>query len=119
MQPGLVILLLVLLVGGAAASSVGLLGLLGRLKPNRWAGIRTGFTMASDEHWYAAHRAAGPIMLLGSLPVAAASLAFLPFVLLDKIDGAIIIGLAAGSALLILTTTLVGAWYGIALAKAK
>jgi uncharacterized membrane protein len=107
----------VLLVGGSTVAAVGFLGLLGRLPPNDWAGIRTRFTRSSDEHWYATHRAAAPIMIFGAIPVAVAAFAFLPFVLLGEVGMSVITGLALGSAAIILVTTIAGAWYGVAHAK--
>lgn len=119
MQVGLVILVLALIGGGGAVAAVGGYGLLGKLRPNPWAGIRTRYTMESEENWYRTHRAAGPIMLLGSIPVASVGLAFLPFVLLDKIDAAILIGVSLGSAFILAGTAVLAAWYGVSMAKAK
>ena len=46
-----------LLLGGVVLVYVGLLERRGRLPRNRWVGIRTRTTMASDAAWTAAHRA--------------------------------------------------------------
>jgi uncharacterized membrane protein len=39
----------------------------GNLKPNRFVGIRTPWTLKSDETWRATHRQGGRIMVYGSL----------------------------------------------------
>jgi uncharacterized membrane protein len=57
-----------LLIGaGALVAAVAVQGWRGRLPRNRGAGIRTPATLASDETWDTAHRAAGPWMAIGSL----------------------------------------------------
>lgn len=56
---------LFLLIGltGCSLAYLAWLGSQGRLRPNRWTGIRTPFTMASEENWYRTHRAAAPILM--------------------------------------------------------
>jgi uncharacterized membrane protein len=96
---GIGIGLLALTVAGFACCYVGFMGLTGKLPRNRWAGIRVGATMASEEAWQAAHRAAGPVMLLGGAAVFAIGLAFFPFAFAGKVDalaGLVVIMVAAG-----------------------
>lgn len=50
-----------LLVGSALTSWVGRRGADGSLERNHVAGVRTSATLASDEAWDAAHRAASPM----------------------------------------------------------
>ncbi len=57
----------VLTGAGLLVAWVGYQGWRGRLKRNLSAGIRTALTLSSDEAWDAAHRKAGPWILLASL----------------------------------------------------
>jgi hypothetical protein len=57
-----------LLVGaGGLIAALAIQGWRGQLRRDRGAGIRTPTTLASDEAWEIAHRAAGPWMFVGSL----------------------------------------------------
>jgi len=60
---------LFLLIGLTDCSLVylGWLASQSRLRPNRWSGIRTSFTMANDENWYRAHRAAAPVLIAAGI----------------------------------------------------
>lgn len=44
----------------AAFVAVGVAGVIGRLQPDSWAGIRTSATLHSDTAWNRAHQIAGP-----------------------------------------------------------
>ena len=57
-----IVLAIVLTGAGVALTWIGRKATKGTLKRNRWAGIRTKSTMASDEAWEAAHRAGGELM---------------------------------------------------------
>lgn len=57
---------------------VGWLSTTGRLPRNRVVGIRTRATMASDDAWIAAHRAAGPSLFVGAALCAATSVIAVP-----------------------------------------
>jgi uncharacterized membrane protein len=46
---------------------------LGKLRRNPWFGVRTPWTLASDEVWERTHRASGPIFVVGGLAIAASS----------------------------------------------
>ncbi len=113
------LVLLVTLIGGATMASVGLLGLLGRLSPNSLAGIRTAYTRASDENWYAVHRFGGPLLLFGGIPVVSVSLALLPFAAAGKVPDAVTLGAGAGGAAVLAISAVAAWWYGTAMAKAR
>jgi len=56
---------IVLALGGVILIGVGFAGLLGRLPRNRWAGVRTPSSLASDHAFTLANRVAGPAVLAG------------------------------------------------------
>lgn len=62
---GVVVIALVVAAASVALVLVGRASTAGRLRPNPWAGIRLPSTMASEAAWYAAHRAAGPVLTAG------------------------------------------------------
>jgi uncharacterized membrane protein len=49
-----------------------------RLRRNRWAGIRTPWTLASDEAWARSHRVGGALFVVGGLAALVLVLAGLP-----------------------------------------
>jgi uncharacterized membrane protein len=57
----------VIALAGVGLLVVGRLGALGRLPRNHFAGIRLPATMASDEAWRTAHRAAAAPLLAGGV----------------------------------------------------
>jgi uncharacterized membrane protein len=95
---------------GFGLAFLGYAGLLGRLPPNRWAGIRTPFTRASTQNWYDTHRAAAPIMIFGGILAGAVALAFLPFAFAEEIGPTFATIVVAACAVLILITAFLG-WY--------
>lgn len=104
--------LAVITIASAAVTVVGWLGFTGRLPRNRWAGIRTGYTMSTDTRWAAAHRAGGPFLVLGGVAATAAGMAFLPFSLAGKVPAAleasVVIGCAVVLVLAALASWLIG-----------
>ncbi|MFZ2510172.1 MAG: SdpI family protein [Gordonia sp. (in: high G+C Gram-positive bacteria)] len=62
-----VIAAVVAFVLAALWAGVGIAGLLGRLPGNRWIGVRSKATRASQDAWDLAHRVAAPGFLFGSL----------------------------------------------------
>jgi uncharacterized membrane protein len=96
-------------MGGLGVAYVGFAGLLGRLRPNHWAGIRTGFTRASEQNWTDVHRAAGVVFLLGAMPVVAAGFAFAPFAFAGKIGDTLAIVVAVAG-VMVLVGTVMAAW---------
>ncbi|MCC6959581.1 MAG: SdpI family protein [Dehalococcoidia bacterium] len=98
---------LVVLAGSALVTVVGWRALQEKLPRQYWAGIRTPYSMANDEQWYAVHRYGGPYMVFGGVASFAAALAMLPFSLAGKLpngfSAAVVFAIAlvlAGSALL-------------------
>lgn len=108
-----------LLLSGIGLAVLGLLGLLGRLPRNSWAGIRLPYTMETETRWYDTHRGAAPILIFGGIAVAAANLAFFPFALLGRISDTIAIAVTGGSALILLLVTLQAALVGVRYAQSR
>jgi len=59
-----------LIIGGVAIVGAGALGKAGRLSRQSIVGIRTKSTMASDEAWFAAHRAGAVWVMAGGVLMA-------------------------------------------------
>ncbi len=98
---------LALLIGSGVVGYVGWRALQEKLPRQHWAGIRTSYSLANDEQWYAVHRYGAPYLIFGGVATFAAALAMLPFSLAGKLpDGfsaAVLLAAAlvmAGSALL-------------------
>jgi uncharacterized membrane protein len=111
--------LLIVAIGGLSLSWIGVAGLTGRLHRNRFAGIRTAFTMRSEENWKAVHQAAGPIFIFGGILVTATELAFLPFAFAGKLSTIVQVIVAAGGAGIMLGTALAGLYAGTSFAAAR
>lgn len=58
---------ILLVVASAALIVTGYMAWTGRLPRNQWAGIRTKTTMSSDAVWHAAHRKAGPWLMISGV----------------------------------------------------
>jgi uncharacterized membrane protein len=110
--------LVLLLVGGIVAA-VGVLGLLGRLPPNSWAGIRLPYTMACDKRWYDTHRGAAPVFIFGGVAVAVVNLSFLPFAIAGRIPDGLALVVVLASAFAILLVVLQAALVGVRFAQAR
>ncbi len=106
-------------LGSATVVAIGWLGFVGKLPRNRLAGIRTSYTLANDERWYAVHRSGGPVMLLGAIAALAAGLAFLPFALAGKVGDALAAGVLIAMAVMLATSALGGWLYGVSRAKSQ
>jgi uncharacterized membrane protein len=113
------VVLLVVLIGGVALTTVGVLSLFDRLPRNRFAGIRTRTTLASDAAWYRAHRAAGPILVVGSVAVVAVTLAFLPFAAAGKLGSGLTIAVAVLGVVVALMTSVASLVVGTKAAQAR
>ncbi len=111
--------LLVGTLGSATAVALGWLGFVGKLPRNRVAGIRTRYTLSSDERWYAVHRSGGPVMLLGAAAALAAGLAFLPFALAGKVDEGLAAAVLIAMVVVVLVAAIGGWLYGVSRAKAQ
>ncbi|GAB2634399.1 SdpI family protein [Prescottella soli] len=59
----MVILAVVLFIAAVALGALGVAGLTGRLKRNRWAGVRTPQSLRDDETFALANKVAAPTML--------------------------------------------------------
>ncbi|SEE91508.1 SdpI family protein [Jiangella alba] len=86
----------------------------GRLRRNYWAGIRTQATLASDDAWLAAHRAARPATEAGGWAAVVAALAV--FVVPADPEGLLAVPVLAGVGVL-LVLVLVGARRGVVAAR--
>ncbi len=106
-------------LGSGSLAYLGFLGLLGKLRPNRWAGIRTAFTRASEQNWYDTHRAAGPILMYGGVLGFAVALAFAPFALAGKVGLIVGVVALAACATVMLFTLLLGFFAGASFAAAR
>jgi uncharacterized membrane protein len=98
---------------------LGWLGLVGRLPRNGFAGIRTPYTMRSDENWAATHRAAAPVLIFGGIAIVMAGLAFFPFSLAGKLGNGLVGGVTVALAVVLGADVLVAWQYGVRRAKAE
>lgn len=111
--------LLVMTLGGIAGATIGWFSLTGKLPPNRWAGIRTPYTMSSSERWYAAHRAGAPWLIFGGVATAMTGLAFTPFALAGKVPAGLALAVLLGCAAILLVSA-IGSWqFGVGRAKSS
>lgn len=110
---------LAMFVASVTLAAVGVLGLLGRLPRNSWAGIRLPYTMETDQRWYDTHRGAAPVLIFGGIAVAAVNLAFLPFALVGNIPAGLAVAVALGSVAVSLLIVLQAAFVGVRYAQAR
>jgi uncharacterized membrane protein len=101
--------LLVATTGAGAVVVVAWLGMTGKLPRNRIAGIRTPYTLSSDERWLATHRAGGPFLVLGAVAAFAIGLALLPFALAGELGDAFVAAGLSAMAVLVVASAL-AAW---------
>ena len=104
--------LLLVMLGGAAFASIGVLGLLGRLPRNHFAGIRTRYTLSSDEAWDRTHRAAAPYLIFGGVAVTMAGLAFAPFAFAGSITTGVSVAVIMVCALLLVIAAFAALFVG-------
>lgn len=101
-----------LLAGSVTLVTVGVMGLLGRLPRNSFAGIRTPYTMANDERWVAVHRAGAPLLIFGGVAISSVAFAFFPFAVAGRVpDGtgtAVAIAVASAVLLVVVMASVVG-----------
>ena len=105
--------MMVATLASIAELTVGLMGLLGRLPRNHFAGIRTKSTLASDEAWQEAHRAASAPMIFAAVAALAMGLALLPFVVAGRVGD----GLAIGVVIIQAAMLIAGAAAGVVLGQ--
>ncbi len=106
-------------LAGLLLVALGWLGLVGRLPRNGFAGIRTPYTMRSDENWAATHRAAAPVLIFGGIAVVMAGLAFLPFSLAGKLGNGLVGGVTVALVVVLAADVLVAWQYGVRRAKTE
>lgn len=104
-------------IGGGVLLTIGILGLVGKLPPNHFAGIRTQYTMSSPDVWYAVHRAGSPVMVLCGVAVVSVGLAFLPFAITGNIPSGLGAIVLAALAVFTLVSVLASWRNGVAGAK--
>ena len=111
------LVLFITTLGSLLVTVVALLGLLGKLPPNTFAGIRTSYTRSSEEAWYRAHREAAPVMIFGGVAATAAGLAFLPFALAGEVEDGVMLAVVIAQVAILLFSVLFSATWGISRAK--
>ncbi len=109
--------LAIIAVGGMVLIILGWMGLTGRLPRNGIAGIRTPYTMKSDQHWYAAHRNGAPILIFGGVAVFMTGLAFFPFTIADKVPPGLAFSVTLAMTCILLVSALVSWQVGVRGAK--
>ncbi|MBU1865094.1 MAG: SdpI family protein [Actinobacteria bacterium] len=87
-----------------------------RIKPNRWAGIRTPSTVKSDEAWYAAHDAGAASMSASGTLGATGGLTGIIAALLGASEG-VVVGLILGGTLLMTVLLIVATVRGTRAAR--
>jgi uncharacterized membrane protein len=106
-------------VAGVLFVVLGWMGLLGKLPPNHIAGIRTPFTMRSEQNWYATHRAAAPLLIFGGVAATMAGLAFFPFAAAGKVSDALAASVCVAVAVLLGVTAITGWLFGTRRARSS
>ena len=93
---------LAVLLGAAALTWVGWRGLQRKLPRQHWAGIRTSYSLANDEQWYAVHQYGALYLIFGGVAAFAGALAVLPFAIAGSVPTTF------GAAVLVALAVLVG-----------
>lgn len=106
-------------LGGMLFVVVGVMGLLGKLPRNHIAGIRTPFTMRSEENWYATHRAAAPFFVFGGVAATMAGLAVLPFSAAGKVPEGVSAAACVVIAIVLGVTAVAGWLFGTRVARSS
>ena len=110
---------IVLTLAGLVLLVIGWMGLRGKLPRNHVAGIRTPFTMRSDENWYATHRNAAPVLIFAGVAVMAIGLALLPFVAAGVLPDRLVIWASGVMTSLVLVAVVVSWLYGTRRARTE
>jgi uncharacterized membrane protein len=103
----LFVLVLVTLASGGAVL-LGWMGLVGRLPRNHFAGIRTRYTLASDENWERAHRGAAPLLIFGGVAGLMIGLAFLPFAAAGSVSASATVVVSVVIAIIMVASAVAG-----------
>lgn len=109
--------ILVMTLGAAVVTLVGWYSWLGKLPRQGFAGIRTPYTMANDEQWYAAHRYGAPYLIFGGVACVAVGLAALPFAIAGELPEVFGTTLVLASAGTLLVAALSSWYFGVKAAK--
>ncbi|HNM78250.1 MAG TPA: SdpI family protein [Tepidiformaceae bacterium] len=109
---------LAMLAGSAVVTFVGWQALREKLPRQSWAGIRTAYSLASDEQWYAVHRYGAPYMVFGGVASFSAALAMLPFSLAGKLPNGFSVAVILAIALVLTASALLSWFMGVRGAKA-
>lgn len=107
----------VVTLGALVTTMLGLAGLIERLPRNHIAGIRTPYTLQSDEHWRVTHREGAPLIIFGSVAAFAAGLAFTPFAIAGKLSDGLALAVILVMTVVLLAAVLASWRYGTARAK--
>lgn len=110
---------LAILVASGLIIFIGLRGLQEKVPRQRWAGIRTPYSMANDEQWKAVHRYGSPYLIFGGVAAFATSLAMFPFALAGKLPDGFAVGVVLAAALLLVGSALLSWVLGVRGAKAS
>ncbi|WP_322796146.1 SdpI family protein [Tepidiforma sp.] len=113
------VVFLLTLLGSVLATWVGWRGWQERLPRQHIAGIRTPYTLSSDERWRAVHRFGAPYLIFGGVAVAAGSLALLPFAIAGRLPGTFSAGAALAMAIVMVTAALAAWQLGVRSARAS
>lgn len=108
----------VMLLGSGLVSFLGWRALQEKLPRQHWAGIRTPYSMANDEQWYAVHRYGAPYLIFGGVASFAAALAMLPFSLAGKLPNGFSAAVLLAAALIMGGSALLSWVMGVRGAKA-
>lgn len=108
---------LLIALAGLGLTVSGWLGLVGKLRPNSWAGIRTPGARSTPERWYAVQRAGSPYLIFGGVAALSGGLAFLPFAIAGQIGESLAVGASLALAVVVVAAALVGWWAGMAAAR--
>ena len=103
---------------GLVLVGLGWLSLIGRLQRNGFAGIRTPFTMHSDENWAETHRAAAPLLIFGGVAILMAGLAFLPFAVIGRLGDSLLAAVTLALTVVLVADVLIAWQFGVRKAKA-
>ena len=107
-----------MLAVGALVTVLGWRGLQEKLPRQYWAGIRTPYSLANDEQWYAVHRYGSPYLIFGGVGVFAVALAMIPFSLAGKLPAGFSAVVLMACALFIVGSALTAWLMGVRGAKA-
>ncbi len=109
---------LVMMLGSGVLTVLGWRALQEKLPRQHWAGIRTPYSMANDEQWYAVHRYGAPYLIFGGVATFAAALAMLPFSLAGKLPNGFSAAVFLAGAFIMVGSALLSWAMGVRGAKA-